>query len=358
MAGIGSSADDRHRDVHVFTDEETGLRGLTVLDDAGLGPAVGACRSRPYVDETRAIADARRQAQTTTAKALIAGLPVSGGCTTLLSNSPIGSRAAAPMPAIGRAVDTLSGRYFLMPDLQGDLRDMDQAATGTRYVLGQHADMEIDAIEATALGLRFGIEAAVRRKLGRDTLMGASIGIVGLGAVGFRLAELLRQEGARLTVADRDPRRTERAVGALGINCVATEEIIHLDLDVFAPTAAKDTIDEGMLSHLRCKIVAGAVDDPLRSPALDTAFHERGILYAPDTVINAGGLISLAQPLLPRDAARKPVLQQLQAIGSRMNDLIERGLRENRPTAVIAQLMADEARAERSPQEVTPLLAS
>ncbi len=358
MAGIGSSADDQHRDVHFFTDEETGLRGLTALDDISLGPAVGACRSRPYVEEARAIADAQRQARTITAKALIAGLSVSGGCTTLLSNSPIGNRAAAPMPAVGRAVDKLNGRYFLMPDLEGDLRDMDQAATGTCHVLGRHADMEIDAIEATAQGLRFGIEAAVRRKLERENLMGVRIGIVGLGSVGFRLAELLRQEGARLIVADRDPRRTERAVGALGINCVATEEIIHLDLDVFAPTAAKDTIDEGMLSHLRCKIVAGAIDDPLRSPALGAAFHERGILYAPDTVINAGGLISLVQPLLPRDDVRTSVLQQLQAIGSRMNELIERAQKENRPTAVIAQLMAEEALAERSSQEVMPLLAS
>ena len=345
MERVGSSLGDEHEEVMFFTDPETGLRGITVLDDIGRGPCVGACRSRPYVEEERALADALRQARTMTAKALIAGLPVAGGCTVLLSESPIGSRAASPMAAIGRAVEAMGGRYLLMPDLQGDLWDMDQAATETAHVLGRRADVEIDAVEATALGLRFGIEAAVRRKLDRETLMGVRIGIIGLGGVGFRLAELLRLEGARLTVADRDPRRTERAVRELGINCVTVEEIIHLDMDVLAPTAAKDAIDDGVLAHLRCKIVAGAIDDPLRSPTLGQALDDRDILYAPDTIINAGGLISLVQPLLPFHQTRPSVLQQLHAIARRMDDLVDRAISEDLPTAVVAERLVDEALA-------------
>ncbi len=358
MNGIGPRPDEEHGEVIFFTEEETGLRGITVLDDDRLGPCVGACRSRPYVDKERATADALRQAQTTTAKALIAGLPVGGGCTVLLSDSSIGIRAASPMPAIGRAVDKLAGRYLLLPDLQGDLNDMNAAAESTQHVLGQSGQQEVDTLEATTLGLRFGIEAAVRNQLGRDHLMGVRIGIMGLGAVGFRLAELLRQEGARLTVADRDPIRTERAVRALGISCVATEEIIHLDMDVFVPTAAKDSIDEGVLSHLRCKILAGAVDDPLRSPVLGQKLHDRGILYAPDLVINSGGLIGLTRPLLAPEIKTLPVLDEIRAIGSRMDSIAKRSSAENLPTAEIAACMAKEALAARIASEPAQMLAS
>ena len=357
MDDSGSAFEHQREEVVFFSDPETGLRGITVLDAVAPGPCVGACRSRPYVEEERALADALRQAHTTTAKALIAGLPVNGGCTVLLSDSPIGVRAASPMPAIGRAVEALNGRYRLLPDLLGDLRDMHQAASGTSHVLGYPGDGAVDAIEATALGLRFGIESAARARLRRDSLMGVRVGIVGLGAIGFRLAEMLRQEGARLTVADRDPRRTENAVRALGITCVTTEEMIHLDLDILAPTAAKDAIDEGMLPHLRCAIVAGTVDDALASPALGQALHDRGILYAPDRVINAGGLVSLVQPVLPSEERAIPMPQQLEAIGKRMDEVIERAGREALPTTVVADRMAEEALNRRLSAEPQQLMA-
>lgn len=358
MDDVGSSPLEGREELVFFSDRETGLRGITVLDSAGTGPCVGACRSRPYVEEERAIADALRQARTTTAKALIAGLPISGGCTVLLSDSPIGVRAASPLPAVGRAVEALGGRYHLLPDLQGDLRDMDRAAAATSHVLGRGDDGGMNAVEATALGIRLGMEAAVRARLGKAKLMGVRVGIVGLGLVGFRLAEMLRQEGARLTVADRDPRRTERAVRALGITCVAVEEIIHLDLDVLAPTAAKDAIDDGVLAHLRCPIVAGAVDDALQSPALGQALHDRGILYAPDRLINAGGLISLVQPLLPSDQQAAPLEQQLRAIGERTADIITRAEREGLPTSVVADQAAEDALARRGAAGPSRLLAS
>ena len=152
--------------------------------------------------------------------------------------------------------------------------------------------------------------------------------------------------------------RTERAVRALGINCVATEEIIHLDMDVFVPTAAKDTIDEGVLSHLRCKVVAGAVDDPLRTPALGQMLHDRGILYAPDVVINVGGLISLVRPLLAPEMKTSPVLEEIRTIGTRMEAIARRSANENLPTTEIVTCMVEDAQAERVASESAEMLAS
>jgi leucine dehydrogenase len=187
------------------------------------------------------------------------------------------------------------------------------------------------------------METAVRRRLGRETLAGVRVALVGLGTVGFRLAELLRTAGVRLTVADRDPRRTERAVRELGVKCVTVEEIVHLDADVLSPCASKDFIDDGTLCHLRCQIVAGSADDPLKTPAHGHALHDRGILYAPDCVIAAGGLIALAQPFLSAEAAATPLARQLQGIGRRLDALVDQALRENQPIAVIAERVVETA---------------
>ena len=347
MGDVSSSIGSQHEEVIYFSDRETGLRGITVLDDIRLGPSVGACRSRLYDEEERALADALRQARTTTAKALIAGLPISGGCSVLLNEPLTDTHPHAPMPALGRAVESLGGRYYLLPDLQGHLAQMDDAAAASSYVLGCAEPSTFDAIEAAAVGNLIGIETAAKRRLGVSSLMRVGIGLIGLSPVGFRLAELLRQEGAKLTVADRDPRRTEQAVRQLGINCVTVEEIIHLDNSVLISCAAKDSIEDWMLSHLRCQVAAGAVDDPLSAPSHGQVLHDRGILFAPDTIINAGGLICLTQPLLSEGDQLTPLHSQLQQIGLRIDSVIDQSQKMDLPTSVIAERMADDARSAR-----------
>ncbi len=279
-----------------FRDCETGLRGITVLDCSAIGATVGACRRRPYDDEEQALADALRQARSTAAKAAMASLPFGGGCTVLLNNPAVLSKPAR-FQALGRVVDDLNGRYVLMPDPNDSPSDMDQAAAATAHVLGAGGQGSSDPASATALGVVHGIEVAVRHQLGDVGLSGLRVAIMGLSPSGYRLAEQLRQQGAKIVVADRDPRRTERAVRELGIACVTMEEIVHLDSDVFAPCAAKDSITSDVIPHLRCSIVAGTADDILASPEIGQSLHERGILYAPDFIITAGGLISLAEPL-------------------------------------------------------------
>ena len=283
-----------------FRDSETGLRGITVLDDRAHGPMIGSCRRRPYDDEERALADALRQAESTKAKAAMAGLPFGGGCTVLLDEPAVAS-IPTRFQALGRVIDDLHGRYVLMPDPYDTIDDMDQATAVTPHVLGTSQHGQLDLALATAQGVLQAIDVAVRHKLGEIGLGGLRVAIMGLSPSGYRLAELLRQQGAKIVVADRDPRRTERAVRELGIACVSMEEIVHLDSDVFAPCAAKDVVTSDVISHLRCSIVAGTADDILTSPEVGRGLHERGILYAPDFMITVGSMLSLTAPLLGID---------------------------------------------------------
>lgn len=334
-----------------FQDRETGLRSMTVLDSKISGPTVGVCRRRPYDDEQRALADALRQARSTAAKAAMAGLSVGGGCTVLL-NDPEASPNPARFQALGRAVDDFSGRYILMPAPEDSADDMGEVASMTPHVLGTSDHHVARSAMATALGVVHAIELAARLKLDCASLSGLRVAIFGLGPSGYRLAEQLRLQGAKIVVADRDPRRTERAVRELGIACVATEEIIHLDTDVFAPCASKDAISDDTLPHLRCSIVAGTADDVLASPAHGQALHERGILYAPDFIITAGGLISLVEPLagVGPSSPQVEVKAEAKAITDRLAVIFDQAMREGRPTSEVAeeQLRACRSNSERS----------
>jgi leucine dehydrogenase len=160
---------------------------------------------------------------------------------------------------------------------------------------------------------------------------------MGLGPAGYHLAAQLRLQGARLVVADRDPRRTERAVRELGIACVATEEIIHLDNDVFAPCASKDAICGDSLPHLRCSIIAGTADDVLQLPIHGRELHERNILYAPDFMATAAGLISLIDPLICVGSDSHRVDEQIAAMIERLRAVFDQAARENRPTSEVAE---------------------
>ena len=319
-----------------FRDSKTNVRGITVLGDQSLGPAVGACRRRPYDDEERALADAVRQSRSTTAKAVMAGLPVSGGCTVLL-NDPAAGSAKARSQALGQAIEDLKGRYILMPDPEDRPEDMDEVALMTKHVLGTKIAHDLDPATATAMGALNAMEVAVRHKLGRVDLAGLRVSIMGLAPPGYRLAEHLRLQGVKVVVADRDPRRTERAVRELGIACVTIEEIVHLDADIFAPCISKDVIDDDCIAHLRCSIVAGTGDDLFRMPTHGQDLHDRGILYAPDFITAAGGMISLVARQDGADASGGNLESEIQAIGDRLQAIFDQAARENRATSVIAE---------------------
>lgn len=319
-----------------FQDGKTGLRGITVLDGGAGEPKVGSCRRRPYDSEERALAHALRQACSTANKAKVARLPFGGGCTVLLDDVvPCGEEVR--LEALGRTINDLRGRYLLLPDPEDTSSDMDQVAAVTSHVLGTSDKGGGDVAMATALGVVRGMEVAVHHKLGRNTLSGLRVAILGLGPSGYHLAEQLRLRGAKIVVADRDSNRTERAVRELGINCVATEEIIHLDVDILAPCASYDAINDDTLPHLRCSIVAGTADDILASPDHGRGLHERGILYLPDFMITAGGLISLVDPLKADGFDQHEFEAKISPVMAGLAEVLDRAARESRPTSDVAE---------------------
>ena len=323
-------------------DARGGLDAVIAIHDTTLGPAAGGCRMWPYASEREAVADALRLARGMTHKAAAAGLPLGGGKTVLIGDSRRG-KSPELFRALGRVVESLGGAYYTGEDVGVSTADMAEIRRETRYVAGL-ADTSGDPSPVTAAGVLHGIRAAARHRLGSAALDGLTVAVQGLGHVGFALCERLRAAGARLIVADIAPEAVARAVSELGATAADPDEIIGVEADVFAPCALGGVIDGAAARRLRAAIVAGAANNQLAAPAHGAALHRRGILYAPDYVINAGGLINISWDVLrPGELYdRAAALAEVARIGGRLADIFARGARRNRPPEEIADALARE----------------
>ncbi|SMF13028.1 leucine dehydrogenase [Tistlia consotensis] len=298
-----SAAFDGHEQVVFASDRDSGLRAVIAVHDTTLGPALGGCRLRAYAGEAEAVTDVLRLARGMTCKAALAGVPFGGGKMVVLAEPA--AKTPALLRAVGRAIDRLGGRYITGEDVGTTVEDMAEIGAETRWVMGrpESAGGGGDPSPSTALGCFVGIEAAVRRALGRNSLAGVRVAVQGLGAVGFRLCRLLHEAGAALVVSDVDPERVARCRDALGAVTVEPEAILEQEAEVLAPCALGAVVDGATAERLRVRIVAGAANNQLASPEDGRILARRGILYAPDYVINAGGMIRLSGELTGDDAA-------------------------------------------------------
>jgi leucine dehydrogenase len=341
-------------------DASTGLRAIVALHSTRLGPAIGGCRIRAYANEAEAIDDATRLGRGMTYKAALAGLPHGGGKAVIWAPKSYGTAAfddrarTALMAAFGSFVDKLGGRYITCEDSGTSVSDMDVVRMSTKHVLGVSSDRggSGDPSPFTALGVRRGIEAIVERLLGRKNLQGLHVAIQGVGHVGAHLGRELKQAGARLTVSDVDIARVKAVATELGAETASPEEILTTECDVLSPCALGGAITEMLVPQLRCKIVAGAANNQLRTPQAGRMLAERGIFYAPDYAINSGGLINVAQEYhgYDRERARQKTLK----IYDTLADLVERSQRER----VLPEIMADKMVNERLAAGPANLLAT
>ncbi len=331
---------DNHQLVAFHSDEESGLKAIIAVHNSNLGPATGGCRMFNYANEEDAVRDVLRLSRGMTYKSALAGLPLGGGKSVIIGD-PKKDKTPALLHAMGEFIDTLGGRYVGAEDSGTSVADIAKMGERTPYVSGinSRAKHGGDPSPVTAYGVFVGIQATLEQ-LGYNDVSGRSIAIQGVGNVGFNLCQLLRDAGANVYVSDIHQDNLKRAFD-IGAVVVSNDDILRMDVDVFAPCAMGAVINPHSINQLRCKAIAGAANNQLATPEMGDQLHEMGIVYAPDYVINAGGIIEVYyqnQGIL--DAER--VTQHVDTIGDRLRDIFQRAQRTNTASQIIADAMAEE----------------
>ena len=310
-----------HEQVAMYSDPATGLRGIIAIHDTTLGPSCGGTRMWPYATEADAVADALRLSQAMTYKAAAAGVHLGGGKGVIIGD-PRTDKSEALLRSWGRFVDTLGGRYLTTTDVGTTGRDLEAVRQETRHVVGLDVTLggSGDTSIMTGLGIYMGIKACAADVWGADSLRGRTIAMQGFGKVATRTAEHLLEEDARVIAADINPAALARA-RSMGVQVAGVDEIHALDCDIFAPCALGGVINHKTVKQLRCRIVAGGANNQLATPEDGELLHRKGITYAPDFLINAGGLINAAAEIgQPYDPAR--ARQQTERIYEQMAEVL------------------------------------
>lgn len=348
---------DNHELVLFGRDGESGLKAIVAVHDTAFGPACGGCRMWPYATEADAIRDVLRLSRGMSYKNAMAGLPLGGGKSVIIGDSRT-SKTEGLLRAFGRVVDSLGGRYIAAEDVGITVADVQTMGLETRHVAGlsKGHDASGDPSPFTAYGVYLGIKAAVRHRLGADSLKGVRVAVQGLGNVGSHLVRRLAEDGAILYVSDIHADNVARSVDAHGAMAVDPARIHAADVDVFAPCALGAVINPATIVDLRATVIAGGANNQLSVDAMGGELRDRGILYAPDYVINAGGIINVAGEVL-NGYDRADVLRRVERIPATLTDIFRRAEREGRPTSMIADEMARERLAAARAAKRNPGLA-
>lgn len=333
--------DDLQELVHLFEDSESGVKGAIIIHSTALGPAAGGCRFWSYPDDAAMVADGIRLAQGMSYKNALAGIPFGGGKAVLQVPARPFDRDLL-FRAFGRAVDDLKGRYVTAEDVGTSVADMREVARNTRHVAGlspMRGRAGGDPSPWTALGIFNAMRAAARVTLGAE-LRDLRVGVQGVGNVGQALCSLLADAGATLVVADIDAARSRAAVERYGAELAGNDAILESDIDIFAPCALGGVLTGDRVERLRARMICGGANNQLADGEVGEALRQLGIIYAPDYVVNAGGIISVAAEYLGESVG--VVRQCIAQIGDRLISIIVSAERENRATNLVADAMARE----------------
>jgi len=332
---------DAHEDVRFVTNDKCGLRAIIAVHSTHLGPAGGGARLWHYANGEQALTDALRLSRGMSYKNAMAGLPLGGGKAVILADE---ARTKTPdmLHAFGKAVDQLGGRYVTAEDVGMSVADMIEIARQTKYVAGlpaEGSDVGGDPGPHTSLGVFLGIKAAVKHALGKDSLGGLHIALQGAGSVATGVALHAAAEGAKLSIADVDQAKAQKLADAAGGTVVATDEVLSLTADVVSPNALGAILTEQSIAALNAPIVAGGANNQLATRQDGERLHARGILYAPDYVINAGGIINVCTEYLG-DGDASLVRSRIEGIPVRLEQVWSESKATGRDPAAVADAMA------------------
>lgn len=342
MSAVWDFADfDDHKHVHMFRDRDSGLTAVIAVHSTHLGPGAGGVRFWHYPQRSAAIVDALRLSRGMSYKNAMAGLPMGGGKGVILADEA-GTKTPELLAAFGRAVESLGGAYVTAEDVGITDADMVQIAKQTKHVSGlpvASGEAGGDPGPYTALGVYLGIKAAIREGLGTDSAAGVRIAIQGVGSVGGGVARRLAAEGAKLTLADVNLARAKALAEELGADLADSAAIMEIDADVLSPNALGAILTERSIEKLRVPIVAGGANNQLATAADGQRIHDRGIVYAPDYVINAGGIINVALEYLGQ-GSQEEVESRIHLIPGRLAEIWAESKASGTPASTVADHMA------------------
>lgn len=323
-------------------DHTSGLKAIIAIHDTTLGPALGGARMWTYASEAEAIEDALRLARGMTYKNAAAGLNLGGGKTVIIGD-PLKDKSEALFRAFGRYVQGLNGRYITAEDVGTTVADMDMIREETDYVTGISPEFGSSGNPSpvTAFGVYRGMKAAAKEAFGSDSLEGKVVAVQGIGNVAYALCRYLYEEGAKLIVTDINQEAVQRAVKDFNAKAEDPKDIYSVECDIFSPCALGAILNDLTIPRLKAKVIAGSANNQLKEPRHGDMLHEKGIVYAPDYVINAGGVINVADELYGynRDRAMKKVET---TIYHNIEKVISISKRDQIPTYKAADIMAEE----------------
>ncbi|GIU66617.1 Glu/Leu/Phe/Val dehydrogenase family protein [Candidatus Phycosocius spiralis] len=331
---------DHHEQIVFAHDYKAGLQAIIGIHDTTLGPAAGGVRMSTYHTSDDALTDVLRLSRGMSYKNALAGLALGGGKAVLIGN-PRTDKSPELLASLGKAINHLGGRYLAAEDVGMTVVDMEEIAGQTAHVFGRDpkAGYGGEPSPMTALGVLLSIQSCVKYTLGRNNLDGIRVAIQGAGAVGTDLARRLGEEGAQILIADVDPIRAQAAADKARGQVIGIDQVLSADVDVLAPCALGAVINDASIGSLRTKIVCGAANNQLSEPRHGVALAQRGILYAPDYVVNAGGIINVSYEVGGSYDSAK-VIKHIQKIPQTLEAIFATSARESLPPDVVADKMA------------------